>query len=263
VPPSSRSRELRARRAAGHVRQAGVLSRCASGNWRLNLYYSNAACPGLRDAQGTRVPPPMPVNPATPPIRAAQPVATGSGRRARRATAHVRRSGVLPARPARGALPRRRHGSDSGRAGRAKQARAAADAGEDHADQEAPAGRNQVAAARKSGRPACFRRRRHRAPNCGDCDRPPAASRFRALPTRNPRLPGALRAPRAARPREPRVPARPATSGKPACGRRQSLRLSDRVTAACRGVEAKSIGVDAVELPRDTDTAGTTCRRVI
>jgi hypothetical protein len=45
--------------------------------------------------------------------------------------------------------------------------------------------------------------------------------------------------------------------------RRQSVRLSDRVTAARRGVEAKPIGVDAVELPRETGTAGNPQGRVI
>ncbi len=45
--------------------------------------------------------------------------------------------------------------------------------------------------------------------------------------------------------------------------RRQSLRLSDRVTAARRGVEAKPIGVDAMELSRDISTAGTPCRCII
>jgi len=45
-----RSRKPRARRPASQVRA----SRCASGNWRLNLYYSNAAGAGLRDAHSTR-----------------------------------------------------------------------------------------------------------------------------------------------------------------------------------------------------------------
>ena len=37
--------------------------------------------------------------------------------------------------------------------------------------------------------------------------------------------------------------------------RSQSVRLSDRVAAARRGVEAKPVGVDAVELPRDAGAA--------
>src|SRR5207245_2780721 len=45
--------------------------------------------------------------------------------------------------------------------------------------------------------------------------------------------------------------------------RSQSVRLSDRVTAALRGVEAKPIGVDAVELSRDISTAGEAGRCVI
>ena len=45
--------------------------------------------------------------------------------------------------------------------------------------------------------------------------------------------------------------------------RSQPVRLSDRVAATHRGVEAKPIGVDAVELSRDVGTAGTTCRCVI
>ena len=45
--------------------------------------------------------------------------------------------------------------------------------------------------------------------------------------------------------------------------RSQSVRLSDRVAAARRGVEAEPIGVDALELPRDTGAAGNARRRVI
>ena len=44
---------------------------------------------------------------------------------------------------------------------------------------------------------------------------------------------------------------------------RQSVRLSDRVTAARRGVEAKPLGVDAMELSRDISTAGEAGRCVI
>ena len=39
--------------------------------------------------------------------------------------------------------------------------------------------------------------------------------------------------------------------------RRQSVRLSHRVAAACRRVEAKPVGVDALELSRDPGAAGT------
>ena len=45
--------------------------------------------------------------------------------------------------------------------------------------------------------------------------------------------------------------------------RSQSVRLSDRVTETRRGVEAKPLRLDAVELPRDTDRAGEAGRRVI
>jgi hypothetical protein len=45
--------------------------------------------------------------------------------------------------------------------------------------------------------------------------------------------------------------------------RSQSVRLSERVAAARRGVEAKPIGVDALELPRDIGAAGKARRRVI
>ena len=42
--------------------------------------------------------------------------------------------------------------------------------------------------------------------------------------------------------------------------RGQSIRLFDRVTVVPRGVEAKPIGVDAVELSRDLSTAREHCR---
>ena len=45
--------------------------------------------------------------------------------------------------------------------------------------------------------------------------------------------------------------------------RSQSVRLSDRVAAARRGVEGKSSGMDALELPRDAGTARHARRRVI
>jgi hypothetical protein len=45
--------------------------RRAAGNWRLNLYYSNAAAPSVRDARSTRVRLPMPAKPATAPISSA------------------------------------------------------------------------------------------------------------------------------------------------------------------------------------------------
>ena len=38
--------------------------------------------------------------------------------------------------------------------------------------------------------------------------------------------------------------------------RRQSVRLPDRVAATFRGVEAKSGGLDALELPRDAGANG-------
>jgi len=54
---TSRRRALcRARRAAGHARQTDG----PSGDWRLNLYYSNAGGAGVRDARSTCVRLPLP-----------------------------------------------------------------------------------------------------------------------------------------------------------------------------------------------------------
>ena len=45
--------------------------------------------------------------------------------------------------------------------------------------------------------------------------------------------------------------------------RSQSLRLSHRVATACQGVTAKTLGVDAVELPRDAGSTRNCRGRVI
>ena len=43
----------------------------------------------------------------------------------------------------------------------------------------------------------------------------------------------------------------------------QSIRLSDRVAAAPRRAETKTVGVDALELLRDAGAVGYVCRRVV
>jgi len=87
-------REVVRRTACASSRRARAAYRRACGNWHLNLYYFNAAGPGVRGARSTRVPLSLLAKLATP-TRSPRRLLRRTLRRARRA-GHVRQTLVCP-----------------------------------------------------------------------------------------------------------------------------------------------------------------------
>jgi len=76
APRPARSHVAVARTACVPCGRPRAANRRASGNWRLNLYYSNVAAPAVRDTRNTHVPLPMLAN-----TRADQAIARSRGAR--------------------------------------------------------------------------------------------------------------------------------------------------------------------------------------